>query len=242
MCFTISIKLTRDALEKRFNADASALDDFEFRYFYRAFDNPKIPVITQSSPNTIELMRWGLIPHWADDVEQAEKIRKGTYNARSESIADKPSFKRSFQQSRCWVLVNGFFEWQQLGKEKIPWFITQKNKQAFAMAGVYDTWKDPDTGTEEKTFSIVTTKANALMEKIHNTKKRMPVILDEREEKQWISKGIAMDHHPLLLKPADENLLEAHTISKEIGSRSADPSDEKLILPYEYYRSNTLFD
>lgn len=242
MCFTISIKLTRDALEKRFNADASALDDFEFRYFYRAFDNPMIPVITQSAPNTIELMQWGLIPHWADDAEQAEKIRKGTYNARAESIEEKPSFKRAYQQSRCWVLVNGFFEWQQVGKEKIPWYIQQKNGQAFAMAGIYDRWTDPDTGTEKKTFSIVTTKANALMEKIHNTKRRMPVILDNEEEKLWITKGSATDQHNLLLKPADEKLLEAHTINKEIGSKAADPNDGKIILPYEYYKNNTLFD
>ncbi len=203
MCFTISIKLTRDALEKRFSADASALNDFEYRYFYRAFDNPKIPVVTQIAPDTIELMQWGLIPHWANDAEQAAKIRKGTYNARAESVDEKASFKRAYQQSRCWVLVNGFFEWQQVGKEKIPWFIHQMDEQPFAMAGVYDQWTDPESGLDKKTFSIVTTEANSLMEKIHNTKKRMPVILDKREEKLWITKGIAMDHHHLLLKPAE---------------------------------------
>ena len=80
------------------------------------------------------------------------------------------------------------------------------------------------------------------MEKIHNTKKRMPVILNEQEEKLWITKGIAMELHSILLKPADEGVLEAHTISKEISSRTADPHDEKIILPYEYYRNNTLFD
>ena len=242
MCFTISIKLTRDAIEKRFKADTSVLKDFEFRYFFKAFDNPLIPVITQSSPSKIELMRWGLIPHWAQDHEQAEKVRRGTYNARMETLAEKPSFKQAFQQSRCWVLVNGFFEWQQLGKEKIPWYIQQDNEEAFALAGVYDTWTDPDTGEDERSFSIVTTPANQLMEKIHNTKKRMPLILSKEEERQWISKGIPTDSHSSLMKPAKEGLLKAHTISNSIGSRNADPQNEKIIDPYVYYHNSSLFD
>jgi putative SOS response-associated peptidase YedK len=242
MCFTIEIKLTRDALEKRFSADSSAMRDFEFRYFYRAFDNPLIPVITQASPMKIELMRWGLIPHWAQDIEQAEKVRKGTYNARKETIGEKPSFKRAFEQSRCWILVNGFFEWQLIGKEKIPWYIHQENNKPFAMAGLYDTWNNPVTGEDERSFSIVTTPANQLMEKIHNTKKRMPVILNREEEKQWISKGIPTENHSSLLKPAKEGILKAHTISKSIGSRSADPGDGKIIVPCDYYQNSSLFD
>lgn len=242
MCFTISIKLTRDALEKRFNADTSALKDFEFRYFYRAFDNPLLPVITQSSPSSIELMRWGLIPHWTQDMEQAKKIRKGTYNARQETISDKASFKKAFRQSRCWVLVNGFFEWQQVGKEKIPWYIYQENHSPFAMAGIYDTWTNTETGENENTFSIVTTAANQLMEKIHNTKKRMPVILQPDKEKKWISKGIPNENHHTLLKSSEETSLKAHTISRSLGKKNADPLDEKIIVPYNYYRNSSLFD
>ena len=242
MCFTIEIKLTRDALEKRFKADASVLGDFEFRYFYRAFDNPLIPVITQSSPSKIELMRWGLIPHWSKDLEHAEKVRRGTYNARKESIAEKPSFKRAFQQSRCWVLVNGFFEWQQVGKEKIPWYIQQESNKPFAIAGLYDTWINPETGEDLRTFSIVTSPANKLMEKIHNTKKRMPVILNEEKERQWISRGIPSEEHSSLLEPAKEGLLKAHTISKVISSRNADPENEKIISPYEFHQNTSLFD
>lgn len=242
MCFTISIKLTRDALEKRFKSDSSVLNDFEFRYFYRAFDNPLIPVITQASPSKIELMKWGLIPHWAQDIEQAERVRKGTSNARMETLSEKPSFIRAFQQSRCLVLLNGFFEWQQVGKEKIPWYIQQENNKAFAMAGLCDIWTNPDTGEEVRTFSIVTTQANQLMEKIHNTKKRMPVILNEENERQWISKGIPNENHMSLMKPDEQVKIKAHTISKSISSRNADPGEKGIIAPFDYHHHSSLFD
>jgi len=110
------------------------------------------------------------------------------------------------------------------------------------MAGLYDTWANPETGEDEKTFSIVTTSANQLMEKIHNTKKRMPVILSREEEGKWISKGIPNESHSLLLKPAKAGVLSAHTISKSLSSKNADPQDKKIISPFDYYRNSSLFD
>ncbi|MDA3823076.1 MAG: SOS response-associated peptidase [Bacteroidales bacterium] len=177
MCFTINIHTTRSAIEKRFNVNASALNDFDFRYFYRAYDNPLIPVVTQEDPQRVQLMNWGLIPNWVKEVEQAEQIKNGTCNARSESLDIKPSFKSALAKGRCWIIAKGFFEWQHLGSEKIPWYISNQDHALFAFAGLYDTWNNPDTGENEKSFSLVTTKANALMEKIHNTKLRMPVML-----------------------------------------------------------------
>jgi len=84
MCFTIEVHLTRKAIERRFSVDTSALYDFDFNYFYRAFSNPFIPVIAQDDPDHAQLMQWGLIPAWAGDRHKANQIRKGTYNARSE--------------------------------------------------------------------------------------------------------------------------------------------------------------
>jgi len=86
MCFTIEIHLTRKAIEDRFRVDTSALYDFDFNYFYRAFSNPYIPVIAQEGSSKVQLMQWGLIPAWSRDREEAERIRKGTYNARSETL------------------------------------------------------------------------------------------------------------------------------------------------------------
>src|SRR6056297_1453985 len=123
MCFTINLNTTRKEIEKRFNADASVLTDFDFRYFFRAFDNPMLPVITSDNPGVVQLMQWGLIPGWTRDQDQAEKIRRGTYNARAETLHEKPSFRDSFNKRHCIIPACGFFEWQHLGERKIPWHI-----------------------------------------------------------------------------------------------------------------------
>ena len=138
MCFTIEVHLTRKAIESRFAVDTSALYDFDFKYFYKAFSNPHIPVITQHDPHAVQLMQWGLIPAWAADRNKAEQIRKGTYNARSESLHEKPSFRAPMRNGRCLVIAHGFFEWQLVNGVKIPWFIRLKNNQPFVFAGLFD--------------------------------------------------------------------------------------------------------
>ncbi len=241
MCFTISIKTTRDAIEKRFNADSSILSDFDFRYFYKAFENPMIPVITQQVPGKVRLMQWGLIPAWAKDMKQAGKIRTGTYNARGESLDDKPSFKKAAAGQRCLVLVNGFFEWQHLAGQKIPWYIQEKRNDLFALAGIYDRWNNPETGQQLQTFSVVTTRANPLMEKIHNSKKRMPVILSSRDESGWISTALDQETKKRLLQPYNADEMNAYTIGKAISGTGGDPHDPGIIKPVDYHFDGSLF-
>ncbi|MCF8225040.1 MAG: SOS response-associated peptidase [Bacteroidales bacterium] len=241
MCFTINIYTNRDAIEKRFNADTSSLADFEFRYFFRAFDQPEIPVVTQNDPGRVQLMSWGLIPHWVKDQVQADKVRSGTYNARAESLHQKPSFRNSYTKKRCWVIVTGFFEWQQGQTGKIPWYIKIKNNQLFALAGVYDQWVDPRNGSLYNTFSIVTTRANPLMEKIHNTKKRMPVILDQKNEQKWLLPGKTVLPDKNLFEPFDQDRLETYTVGKYISDKNADPRSSKAVQKVDYYSNKSLF-
>lgn len=241
MCFTISIKTTRDAIEKRFNADTSALSDFDFRYFYKAFEYPLIPVITLHEPAKVRLMRWGLIPAWSRDREQAMKIRTGTCNARGESLHEKPSFRKAAATQRCLVVASGFFEWQHVAGQKIPWYIQHKHQELFALAGIFDQWRDPATLQQMDTFSIVTTNASPLMEKIHNTKKRMPVILDNQDESTWISEHLDTTAKNRLLVPYTDAALKAYTIGNAISSRNADPSDPEMIRPVNHYKDGTLF-
>jgi len=241
MCFTISIRTTRDAIEKRFNADTSALSDFDFRYFFKAFEFPRIPVITLQDPGKVRLMHWGLIPAWSRDREQAMKIRTGTCNARGESLHEKPSFQKAAATQRCLVVVSGFFEWQHVARQKIPWYIQHKQKELFALAGIFDQWRDPATLQQLDTFSIVTTAANPLMEKIHNTKKRMPVILDQLNESAWISENLDTGTKNRLLVPYPDDELKAYTVGKTISAKTADPSDPEMIRPVNYYKDGTLF-
>ena len=136
MCFTIEIHLSRRAIEDRFRVDSSALYDFDFNYFYRAFSNPEIPVIAQEDSTRVQLMQWGLIPAWSRDREEAERIRKGTYNARSETLHEKPSFKEALNRGRCLIIAGGFFEWQLINQAKIPWYISLKSGEPFVFAGL----------------------------------------------------------------------------------------------------------
>ncbi len=108
-----------------------------------------------------------------------------TFNARSETVSSKPAFRECFSSRRCLVPVRGFFEWQHVGGRKIPWYITLRDEEIFSLAGIWDSWT-MQGGMTLETFSVVTTRANELMEEIHNTKKRMPVILPSSAEKIWL--------------------------------------------------------
>ena len=126
----------------------------------------------------VEPMRWGLVPSWARDP----MIGYHMINARAETVQDKPSFRGPLKTKRCLVPANGFYEWDKLHKTKTPFYFTLKKEPAFFMAGMFDIWKD-GSGRAMKSFTIVTTKANTLVGKIHD---RMPVIFTKQEAKAWI--------------------------------------------------------
>jgi putative SOS response-associated peptidase YedK len=241
MCFTIEVHLSRKAIENRFSVDTSALHDFDFNYFYRAFSNPLIPVIHPGDPGSAVLMRWGLIPSWTRDRVHAEQIRKATYNARGETLHEKASFRGPLREGRCLVLAHGYFEWQHARGARIPWYIRLKSDAPFAFAGLADSWTDQESGEVHQTCSIVTTRANPLMEKIHNSQKRMPVILPPGMEKEWIGGEISPRKMKQLLIPFDEREMHAHAISPAISRGDADPGDPSTIAPYNYPDPGTLF-
>jgi len=241
MCFTIEVHLTRKAIENRFPVNTSALYDFDFNYFYRAFDNPRIPVIAMEDPSKVQLLQWGLIPAWISSREQAEKIRKGTYNARAETLHEKPSFREPLSSGRCLVIAGGFFEWQLVNGRKIPWYIRLKSGEPFAFAGLYDSWRDPVSGETTRTFTIITTAAGPLMERIHNTKHRMPVLLRNEQEQDWISGDISLFKLKHILVPVEDSSLEAYTVRPNLATTEADPSDPGIIEAHTYEIPGTLF-
>jgi putative SOS response-associated peptidase YedK len=186
MCYTVKIDLTREELERRFGARMKNPDEYRRGQKIHAFSLPTLPVICNDNPEEIRLYIWGLIPGWVKDSEKARDIRMKTFNARCESLAEKASFRQAYKQKRCLVLVNGFYEWQTQEKTKIPYYIGVNNEEGIALAGLYDQWLDTSTGEIINTFTIVTTKANPMLEVIHNLKKRMPVILTEESRARWL--------------------------------------------------------
>jgi len=185
MCFHIRVSSSLDKITQRFNVIVE--DTFNFRVGdFSAFTFPFIPVITNKSPEKLQFFRWGLIPPWSKE----EEIKKYTLNARWETLKEKPAFKHSIN-NRCLVVVDGFFEWKWLdpkGKKKQKYFITVDKplKKPFALGGLYNEWINPNTGEILNTFTIVTIQAKGIMEEIHNSKKRMPLILREDIEKTWL--------------------------------------------------------
>jgi len=242
MCYTIEIYLSRKAIEERFSVDSSVLDDFDFRYFYAAFNKPYLPVVTQDNPGEVQLMQWGLIPHWTKDSEHAQKIGNATFNARSETAHEKASFRLPFKSQRCWVIAHGFFEWQQHNNQKKPWYIKLSNSTPFVFAGLYDSWADRSTGEMLNTFSILTTQANPLLEKIHNTKKRMPVILDPHKEKKWINPKLDREEARSLMIAYPDKEMIAHPVRKDINKSSTNHHSSSIIEPITYPSPGLLFE
>lgn len=234
MCFTVNINLTRNELEKRFGARFSEPSAYRPGYYFNAFDQPALPVIPSEDPGSIELLVWGLIPFWVKDAHAAGEIRKKTFNARIESILEKPSFRGSVRSKRCMVLCRGFYEWQHRETGKIPHYVYLKGEPPMALAGLYDDWSDRETGELVRTFTIITTAANSMMEKIHNTRKRMPLILRPENEKAWIDPELSAARAMQVLIPVEEDKMAAHTISRLISKRGADKNVPELTRPFPY--------
>lgn len=241
MCFTVNVNLIKEELENRYGATLIDPDKYRPSYYYHAFGLPSIPAICSDEPSIIRLLKWGLIPVWTKSIDEANVIRFKTFNARSESVATKPSFSSSFRSKRCLIPVKGFFEWQHVGNEKIPWYIYHFENEVFSIAGIYDNWVENNTGEVFSTFSIITTEANDLMARIHNSGKRMPVILSKTAERNWIDLSIPQTDALRLLSPCPSEILKAHTISPLINSRSVDRNTRELIQPYNYPSENKLF-
>jgi putative SOS response-associated peptidase YedK len=206
-------------------------DDVQSRF---GFINPKNILLSpryniapsQNSPTVIVnedqreliMMRWGLIPSWAKDASIGYKM----INARAETLTQKSSFKRPFKDKRCLVLADGFYEWEKTDKKKIPYHVVLKTREPFAFAGLWEQWKNPD-GEMLLSFTIVTTNANELMEKIHD---RMPVILHEKDEAQWLDPLLKdTDKLTELLKPFPAGLMEACEVSTIVNSPKNDSPD-----------------
>ncbi len=240
MCFTVNVNIVREELEERYGSELIDHDKYRPSYYYHAYSLPYMPVVCSGEKNRLNLFRWGLIPSWTADEREAREIMMKTFNARSETINTKPAFRDAYANHRCLVPVRGFFEWQHKGGRKIPWYITLKGEEIFSLAGIWDSWT-MQGGVTLNTFSVVTTRANELMQEIHNTQKRMPVILPASAERLWLKEGLAEEALASLMEPVAAEMLDAHTVSPLITNARADRNRPELIIPYTYPVQGTLF-
>jgi len=178
---------------------------------YNAAPSQDIPVVLNPETRDVEMLRWGLVPYWAKDPG----IGFNLINARTETIQEKPSFKKAFKLRRCLILADGFYEWQkQSGKApKAPFYFQLADGAPFAFAGIWETWLSPE-GSIIHSCSIITCPPNELIAPIHN---RMPVILDKTTCWGWMA-----DQPPAalqaLLAPYPADNMRAHPVGLAVNN------------------------
>ena len=181
-------------------------------------------VIAGDGGRRLEMLKWGLIPAWADDPEIGSRM----INARSETAHEKPSFRRAFRERRCLIPADGFYEWQRADNVKQPFHIRMKSGRPFAFAGLWESWKD--SGSEIKSCTILTTEANGLVGEIHP---RMPVVLAPEDYGLWLDTDVREAELLLpLLEPYSDDVMEAYPVSRFVNNPSND--DERCVEPVAF--------
>jgi putative SOS response-associated peptidase YedK len=175
-----------------------------------------ILVVTASPEGARQLreLKWGLVPRWAKDPSGANRM----INLRAETVREKKGWKSTLARRRCIVPIDGFYEWQDQGKgqRKQPFYITSRDFTPLALAGLWATWRDPDSGEELFTCTILTTSANDLMEPVHH---RMPVILAHEDWDTWLDpENTDTEELAKLLVPAPEEMLTLWPVDPAVGN------------------------
>jgi putative SOS response-associated peptidase YedK len=179
MCGRFTLRAPAQAVEQLF--PLFELADVPPRYNIA----PTQPVLAvragaEGKPEPVRL-RWGLVPSWAADPSIGNRL----INARSETVAGKPAFRSAFRQRRCLVLADGFYEWQQAGRQRQPFLFRLHKDRPFAFAGLWECWKKGESPLE--TCTLLTTNANELLGTIHI---RMPVILPHEVYDRWLDPAL----------------------------------------------------
>ncbi|MCY4526049.1 MAG: SOS response-associated peptidase [Anaerolineaceae bacterium] len=189
-----------------------------FAQRFNVAPSQEIAVITNERPEVLAWHRWGLVPFWAKEA----KIGYRMINARSETAAEKPSFRAAFRSRRCLIPASGFFEWRRRGKEKQPLFISLRERPLFAFAGLWEVWRNPE-GEALYSATILTTVANRFMADIHL---RMPVILQPDDYDTWLNPA-SCDEHQGLLRPCAAEPMQAWPVSTVVN-RPANDTPETI--------------
>ena len=205
------------------------------------------PVITNEFPDQLQLFRFGMTPFWA-------KKQMYLFNARSEGdhnkaddpqyrgamgIINKPAFRHAVRYKRCLVIVDGIIEGSKKDRLNRPYLIYMRDGQRpFALAGIWDVWTNKETGELIQSFSIITTVANDLLQKVGHH--RSPVILSEQHEQEWLDGDLPLGEVTDLLQPYPAEELNAYPISPRIKSPKIkdpfllEPMGERIYPEYDY--------
>jgi putative SOS response-associated peptidase YedK len=183
---------------------------------YNLAPSQEAPVVVagEDGSRRLVMMRWGLVPHWAEDPE----IGRRMINARSETAAEKPAFRDSFKRRRCIVAADGFYEWQKVPGGKQPYLIRLDGGAPFGFAGLWDRWHGP-RGRVLETFTILTTTPNELVAPIHD---RMPVLLGQEARGDWLARDAQPAELASIFEPYPAGAMEAFHVSNFVSNPAND--------------------
>jgi putative SOS response-associated peptidase YedK len=210
MCGRYSVTVPAATIQEIFAVDV--LPDTLPRYNV-APTQSVVAIVAEDGIRKAQKFRWGLVPSWSKDA----KVNAAMINARSETIAEKPAYRAAFKRRRCLIPADGFYEWKAVGKVKFPHHIGMKDGAPFAMAGIYEVWRDKANPDAEPLFTaaIVTTGPNELMEKIHD---RMPVILAPEDWDTWLDPDAEPAALLELLRPFPAEKMAARPVSRAVSN------------------------
>jgi len=206
MCGRYTLTIDIKTIAEKFGVPAT----LETSPRYNIAPTQEVVTVMRNGTSHLALLRWGLIPSWAKD----ESIGSRMINARAESLAEKTSFKGLLRSKRCLIIADGFYEWRQENGFKTPMYITLKNGEPFAFAGLWDQWKSPD-GQQVRSCTIITTEPNDVLAPIHN---RMPAILLPGAYEDWLNPDMRDEQalsHWLAPYPAEE--MAARAVSRLVN-------------------------
>ncbi len=228
MCGRYTLTADAESIQLAFNLD-SVEGWLEPRF--NIAPSQQAPVISNRDPKQLSFMKWGLVPSWAKDP----KIGNRMINARSETAAEKPSFRTAFKRRRCLIPADGYYEWAKRGKRKTPMYISHAERELFAFAGLWESWKQPD-GSWLNTCAILTTEANESIRPIHH---RMTVIVEPEDYELWLAPRELMPDEwlPLMAGPTPEQL-SFHEVSTLVNSPAND--NPMLITPVDLIQQQHL--
>jgi putative SOS response-associated peptidase YedK len=188
---------------------------------YNVAPTDAVNVVRSATGGAAELvsMRWGLVPWW---WKKPLKQVPANFNARAETVADKPMFRDAFARHRCVIPASGYYEWLKRPDGRQPYFISAADGSVLSFAGLWDRWKNPETGEPVISCTIIVTDANELTRPIHD---RMPVVLDKADIRLWLSGEAGTE----LLKPAAEDRLRMWPVSRRVNKTGAGDDDSTLI-------------
>lgn len=173
---------------------------------------PVLVVRESNSRRESAAMQWGLIPSWAKDPSGAARL----INCRSETVAEKPSFRSAFKKRRCLVIADGYYEWERIGKQRLPWFIHQADKKPFAMAGLWESWQPNQESEPLLSCTVLTTASNKRTSFLHD---RMPVILSRSDEKAWLDEDLkTREELEYLFEPFPSEKIDLRPVSTHVNN------------------------